>query len=114
MCLPAAVKFDDVSKCYVSYCPILKLHSAGRTQSRAMTALESAIKMFIGICFQRKVLDDYLVEHGFVSGSSGNGAEDTSAPWYIELTEFGGQQFPLSVSLPFKARTMAELAACHQ
>jgi predicted RNase H-like HicB family nuclease len=113
VCLPAAVRFDDAAKCFVSYCPILKLHSAGQTQSTAMRALESAIEMFVRICFQRQILDDYLVEHGFVPGSSTNGTEDTSAPWYIELTEFGGKQFPLSVSMPFQAQAPAG-TACHQ
>lgn len=111
--LPAAVRHDSEAKCFVSYCPILKLYSAGQTQAKAMQALVSAIEMFVRICFQRQILDDYLVAQGFVPGASTNGAEDKSAPWYIELVQFGGKQFPLSVSMPFKASTMAELA-CHQ
>lgn len=45
--LPVESWFDDDAQCFVSYCPVLKLHSAGKTQGGAMRALESAIRMFI-------------------------------------------------------------------
>lgn len=103
------MRFDDDAKCFVSYCPLLKLYSAGQTQTAAMLALESAIGMFIRICFKRKILDDYLVQHAFASGGSTDGGEDITSPWCIELTKFGGKQFPLSVLLPFKPQAPADL-----
>lgn len=103
--LDVAVKHDEKANCFVSYCPAVDVYSAGKSEGEAKEAIRSALLMFIRNCWKRKILDNYLCDRGFVADSD---EIDTRAPvrdeesQYIDvqLREFGGTQFPVTISLP--------------
>lgn len=61
----AAYRYDDAAKVYVSYCPTLKMYSQGHTRERALSALGSAVSLFLKACFDRGIWDSTLRELGF-------------------------------------------------
>ena len=98
--LPAAVRRDDASDCFVSYCAPLDLYSAGKTRRDAVEAIASAIKMFVRNCFERKVLDNFLVERGFHADRHDGERPGNGQEWFIALQRFGGEQHSVDVSFP--------------
>ena len=63
--LEGLIREDKDTSCFVSYCPALDLYSAGKTRPKAKAALQSAIDMFIRICFERQTLGRVLAAKGF-------------------------------------------------
>jgi hypothetical protein len=56
----AGIKFDDQAKVYVTWAPALQLYSQGRTKARARRAMLSALQMYLGIAYEKGVLDQVL------------------------------------------------------
>ena len=107
--LHVAVKEDEHAKCFVSWCPTIGVFSAGNTADDAKKAIESAILMFIKNCLKRRILDDVLVERGFVPDEEVLGMlghegpkqqNDTDEYISVRLREFGGEHFPVNISVP--------------
>jgi predicted RNase H-like HicB family nuclease len=60
-----AIRKDEQTGVFVSFCPTLKIYSQGTDEERAKSALESAVKLFLTTCIQRGQLDQALQQHGF-------------------------------------------------
>lgn len=107
--LPVSVKYDENSRCFSSYCAPLDLHSAGKTERDAHEAIKSAVSMFVRLCFQRNVLDDFLTERGFTITQQAPDVRSTQPipseqpQWYIALLEFGGKTDQVEVSFPLSS-----------
>lgn len=67
--LEGFIREDKETNSFVSYCPALDLHSAGRSRIEAKNALRGAVNMYIRICFDRNVLGRILHESGFEAAS---------------------------------------------
>lgn len=63
--LQARIRRDEETATYVTWCPALNVRSQGTSEVEARRALSSAITMYIKHCYQRKILDNLLNEHGF-------------------------------------------------
>jgi predicted RNase H-like HicB family nuclease len=86
--LQGAIREDKDTDSFVSYCPALDLHSAGRTRVEAKKALQSAIDMYVRICYQRNILGRIFHEKGFmVAASSAAGAATEAITEFVEITE---------------------------
>lgn len=64
--LEGLIREDKDTNCFVSYCPALDIYSAGMTRPQAKAALQSAIDLFIRVCFDRQSLGRVLQSKGFV------------------------------------------------
>ena len=86
--LQGAIREDKDTNSFVSYCPALDLYSAGRTRVEAKKALQSAVDMYVRICYQRNILGRLLHEKGFQVAPSATsvGVEDMVTN-FIEITE---------------------------
>jgi predicted RNase H-like HicB family nuclease len=65
VCLKSAYREDSVATGFVSYCPSLKIYAHGKNAEEAMTAMEETLKMYVGTCFQRGILNQVLNRAGF-------------------------------------------------
>ncbi len=104
--LPVAIKYDDKARCFVSYCAPLDVYSAGKTEDEAHAAIVSAVHMFVSLCFQRNILDDFLTKRGFsieprmpLANVRRTQPVLEQPTWFIALHEFGGRR--ASVDVPF-------------
>lgn len=61
--LPFKIKKDD--GWYISSCPILDIHSQGKTVKKAKENLYEALFLFFVSCFERNTLAEVLRESGF-------------------------------------------------
>lgn len=61
--LPFAVRQDG--DWFYSSCPILDVHSQGRSKDEAVRNLVEALQLFIESCFERGTLTNVLLESGF-------------------------------------------------
>lgn len=43
------VKFDEETKSYISHCPLLNIYSQGQTEAEAISALKSAVKLYVEV-----------------------------------------------------------------
>jgi predicted RNase H-like HicB family nuclease len=63
--LDGMIREDKETGSFVSFCPQLELYSAGRTRMEARQALNSAIEMFLRLCYERQILGQVLHERNF-------------------------------------------------
>jgi predicted RNase H-like HicB family nuclease len=66
--LPFEIKKED--DWYIASCPVLDVHSQGKTEKQAKKNLVEALYLFLISCFQRGTIDDVLKECGFEPGHS--------------------------------------------
>jgi predicted RNase H-like HicB family nuclease len=74
--LPMLIKQEG--EWHYAVCPALDVHSQGLTREEAKINLMEAVQLFIESCFQRRVLDDVLMDCGFETAddnTNDNGAE---------------------------------------
>lgn len=71
--LEGAIREDKETESFVAYCPALDLYSAGRTRPEAKKALQSAVDMYVRLCYDRGILGRLLHEKGFNAAVSGVG-----------------------------------------
>ena len=64
-----AIRRDAEANVFVSFCPSLHLYSQGRTKGEAKAALESAVGLFLSVCYDRGILDQALQKRGFAEAS---------------------------------------------
>lgn len=62
--LTGLVKYDQIARCFCSYCPELDLYSAGDSENEAAEALLEAVMLFIKHCSQDEILDEALQKRG--------------------------------------------------
>jgi hypothetical protein len=60
-----ATRRDEQTGVFVAYCPTLQIYSQGTNEGRARTALESAVKLFLGTCLKFGNIDQALKQRGF-------------------------------------------------
>ncbi len=65
--LPYAITKDG--KWFVSSCPILDVHSQGRTEKKAKENLAEALFLFLVSCLERNTLEEVLKECGFTANT---------------------------------------------
>ncbi len=59
------IVFTKRKKWYLATCPVLDVHSQGKTKSEAQKNLKEALELFLVSCFERGTLDQVLKECGF-------------------------------------------------
>lgn len=110
-----ALRRDDETGVYVSFCPALSLYSQGTSEEQSRQALEGAIKLFLSTCYDRKQLDRALQEAGFQKTSSGMGTPLQQMGDWIAIQEAKyDEAFEVEVPLHLIAAKHAELAGCQQ
>jgi len=95
--VPACVKHED--KWFIASCPLLDVHSQGRSEKESLANLAEAVHLFIESCYLRGTLDEVLAQSGFAP------AEESE----IVNIENGHM---IDVSLPLLARNHAQARAC--
>ena len=60
--LPVEIKKEG--KWYVASCPVLDVHSQGRTPEKAMANIREALRLFLETCYEMGTLDEVLREAG--------------------------------------------------
>jgi len=73
--LPAATKWDEDAKVFVSYTPVFGIYSQGTSEEEAMEALKSAICLYLKVAYEENILDKTLRRHGFTLVSKPEAAE---------------------------------------
>lgn len=86
-------------KWYVTSCPLLDVHSQGRTEKKALENLKEATSLFLLRCFEQGTLFEVLKECGF-EPSSTMPRKSTRAKNFFD------------VPLPFQI-SESSLDACH-
>jgi hypothetical protein len=61
----AGIKHDLEANVYVAYAPALQIFSQGTSRPRARQALESAVKLFLAVAYDKGVLGKILHDCGF-------------------------------------------------
>jgi predicted RNase H-like HicB family nuclease len=82
--VPARIR--KKGKWFVSSCPLLDVHSQGRTRDQAQRNLVDALTSFLISCYDRGTLDEVLREAGFVPVAEAKAPETVLAKGDIELT----------------------------
>ena len=59
-----AVEVNKKGKVYVSRCPSLDVYSQGDTEEEAIEHIQEALRLFLVSCFERRVLEEVLLESG--------------------------------------------------
>lgn len=59
-------KVTKRARWFVSSCPVLDVHSQGKTEEEAKNHLVEAVSLFLASCFERGVLEDVLKKRGFI------------------------------------------------
>ena len=98
MTMRLPVRLEDKGKYYITSCPILDVCSQGETENKALDNLKDAIRLFLISCFERRVLDEVLVECGFQPVAEDGEAEE---PIFLEGFE------SITVPLPFTIHQQA-------
>jgi hypothetical protein len=57
-------RLDEETKLHVGYIPKLRLYSQARTPERLAEAIKKTAIAFIGLCWERGILDDVMRERG--------------------------------------------------
>lgn len=70
MSVPATVRNEG--KWYYSSCPVLDVHSQGRTDKEAIDNLVEALQLFVETCFEQGTLGQVLREQGFEPARDGD------------------------------------------
>ena len=95
MNVPAVVRKDG--NWFYSSCPILDVHSQGKTEKEALKNLVEALQLFAETCYEQGTFEQMLREQGFVPGHDAKVQQD-------ERT--------VNVPLPLVVRRHAEALAC--
>ncbi len=82
--VPARIR--KKGKWFISSCPLLDVHSQGRTRDEAERNLVDALASFLISCYERGTLDDVLREAGFVPVAEARALDTALAKGEIELT----------------------------
>lgn len=90
--LPFNVKKDN--DWYISSCPILDIHSQGKTEKKARENLNEALSLFLVSCFERGTLANVLKESGLTPRHTTQHAI-TPVPKKVDRTKY------LDVNIPF-------------
>jgi predicted RNase H-like HicB family nuclease len=120
--LPGQIRQDKETDCFVAYCPALDLYSAGPTRPDAKRALQSAVDMFVRICFSRNILNVALRARGFeldAIGSPGIPAAGPEGPYIAVVETASGEKYDdvFSVEVPLHLvadRQAKQAEACLQ
>ena len=96
--LPFKIKKND--SWYISSCPILDIHSQGKTEKKARENLYEALSLFLVSCFERGTLADVLKESGLTPLH-----KVSHAPKRIDRTKY------LDINIPFNIQRSP--IACH-
>jgi predicted RNase H-like HicB family nuclease len=64
---PILIKYDDECGVFVAHCQPLRLYSQAETWDRAQLAGESAVKGWMELCRQRRVLIKALIQRRVIS-----------------------------------------------
>lgn len=64
--LPASVR--KKGKWFYSSCPLLDVHSQGRTKRESLKNLREAVSLFVESCYKRGTLGKVLLASGFIPG----------------------------------------------
>ncbi len=59
------VEYKQEGDWTIASCPVLDVHSQGRSEEEAKRNIVEALQLFIESCFERGTLDDVLKEAGF-------------------------------------------------
>jgi len=96
----------------VSCCATLQICTQRRDETEARKALESAINLFLTICFEYGILDKALKERGFTSvGPAGAKADIATDMIKVEHQNFD-QTFDVEVPMFLVAQQQGALSAC--
>lgn len=95
-------KITKRPKWFLSSCPILDVHSQGRTLEIAKKNLVEAISLFLISCIERGTLDEVLKKCGFVP------IHGFPAP--MKATPSTGRENYINVPIPFLVESGTE---CH-
>ncbi len=98
--VPVAVK--KKKDYFVSYCPVLDVHSQGETEEKALDNLVEAISLFLVSCFERGTLDEVLKECGFEPIKKSVKAKPSSKRYKT-----------IGVPIPFQIKHRKSLQQCH-
>lgn len=114
--LTGMIRGDKQTDAFVSYCPALDLYSAGRTRPEAKRALQSAVDMYVRICYDRNILGNVLHSRGFEASKEVEATGADHSTDFIEVTEsIQGEQyddvFPIDVPLHLIANQQAQRAS---
>ena len=64
--LNAHSHWDDAAKVWVGYIPALRLCAQARSEDRLDQALKQTVHSFIGLCWERGILEDAMRERGMI------------------------------------------------
>jgi predicted RNase H-like HicB family nuclease len=92
LALPATVR--KKGKWYVSSCPLLDVHSQGRTRDEAERNIVDALASFLMSCYERGTLDAVLRDAGLVAAAHAKAPEVRLPAKFISV----------KVPLPFEIR----------
>ena len=53
---------------YLSSCPVLDVHSQGKTDAEALANLKEALALFVMTCLKMGTLDKVMKDSGFIGG----------------------------------------------
>ncbi len=95
--LPFDIKKDD--DWYVSSCPVIDVHSQGKTQKEAKENLSEALSLFLISCFERGTLAEVLRESGLRPLHT-----ESPTPDIIDKSKY------LDINIPFNTQSTQ---ACH-
>lgn len=114
--LPFATRFDEDAKVHIGFCPILKLYSQGDTVDEAEAAAVSAAALFIGACYERKILGKFMHDHGMskIAPERQIALENADKP-YIRVRPVPGYDRVVERDVPIHILAMqAQIGApCH-
>src|SRR4051812_18206420 len=63
-CLNVMTSWDEDARVWVGYIPTLRLTTQARTEERVSNAMKETVFSFIGLCWERNMLDDAMRERG--------------------------------------------------
>jgi len=93
--LPASVR--KKGKWFYSVCPLLDVHSQGRTKREALKNLREAVGLFVESCYKRGTLGKVLLASGFIPGGES-----------VQSAHYGAESVNVPLSLIARGRVHAE------
>ena len=94
------IKLTKRAKWYLASCPVLDVHSQGKTKEAARNNLGQAIQLFLVSCYERGTLDEVLKNSGF---RPLHASEARKSPRVRNV---------ISVPIPFSVTLSPEQAGC--
>jgi predicted RNase H-like HicB family nuclease len=83
----AGIKFDEEAKVHVTFAPALGIYSQGETVIQAKAALEDAVRSFLCVAYNNRVLDECLQMSGFSVESPGCGSAVAGPGEYVRISD---------------------------